>query len=191
MSISAVLGGVTLCLAVISYGVYFRDVFAGRTIPHGVTWLIWTALNIFIFMQQNEHGAGAGAWITVATAVANFLVFLLSFRYGERSLRPIDYVCLALAAGTFTAWLQGADAVLSVILASCVFVLGFIPTFFKSYKKPRQETSLSFALNSLKFLIAVFALESMNVVTVFYPATLFAMNALFVAFLFYRRARVV
>jgi hypothetical protein len=191
MNISSILGIVTLLIATLSYSIYFRDIRHGRTNPHGVSWLIWSALNIFIFLQQTTHGAGAGAWITGATAIANLAVFIVSLRYGDRSVRRLDYVCLVLAAVTLGIWLFTDNAAISVILASGTFVLGFVPTFYKSFKKPREETIVTFELNSLKFLIAIFALEAMNITTVFYPAALFAVNAMFVGFLLYRRSRMI
>lgn len=186
--IHTILGFLTLILAVISYSLYFRGIFKGRTRPHGVTWFIWSALNALVFYQQLTHDAGPGAWVTGAAAVINFCVFLFSFKYGERTVTRFDRVCLVLAGISIAALIYNIGSDLSVILASMTFIIGFGPTFYKSFKKPLEETAATFGLNSIKFLVALFALSSFTVTTAVYPTVLFVVNAFFAVFLFVRRS---
>lgn len=181
------LGILSLLLAIVSYGLYFRAIFKGSTKPHGITWLIWSALNTLIFYQQLTHDAGPGAWVTGAAAIANFCVFLSSFRYGERNITRFDRLCLLLAGLSITTWIYTIESEISVILASITFIIGFVPTFLKSIHKPNEETTATFGLNSIKFLIALFAMTSFTLTTSLYPAVLFAINAFFAIFLFVRQ----
>ena len=64
---------------------------------------------------------------------------------------------------------------------------GFIPTFRKAFHKPHEETLMEYALSVVKFTIALFALESFNLTTWLYPASLVLTNGLFVAMLLGRR----
>jgi len=181
------LGLLTVLIAILSYSFYFRDMFKGKTKPHTLTWLIWGLLNTFIFMQQLTHGAGPGAWVTAVAGFANLLIFVFSFKYGERRITIIDWICLIGAAILLVLWLQTSDATLSVMLASLIFVVGFIPTIRKAWSKAHEETAITFALNSLKFFIALFALGSVSIVTAFYPAVLFVLNGAFAIFLIVKR----
>lgn len=181
-----IIGLISLLLALVSYSLYFRDMFGKKTRPHAITWLIWSALNGFIFLQQLSHDAGPGAWVTGAAAVANLLIFLFSFKYGERNITRLDWLCLAVALLVITLWLNAASDELTVILACVIFLIGFIPTFRKSFKKPSEETILTFTLNSTKFFLALFALNTVTLVTALYPITLGVVNALFVIFLLAR-----
>ncbi|MDN5274675.1 MAG: hypothetical protein JWP06_576 [Candidatus Saccharibacteria bacterium] len=186
--IHTILGFLTLFLAIVSYSLYFRGIFKGNTRPHGVTWFIWSALNALVFYQQLTHDAGPGAWVTGAAAVANFCVFLFSFKYGERTVTRFDQACLVLAGVSITSLIYNMGSDLSVILASTTFIIGFGPTLYKSFRKPLEETAATFGLNSIKFLIALFALSSFTITTAVYPTVLFIVNAFFAVFLFVRRS---
>ena len=182
------LGIVTIIIAVVSYSIYIRDILKGNTKPHGFTWFVWALLNSYIFFQQIHHDAGAGAWVTGVAGVANLFIFLLALKYGERNITKLDWLCLMLALVAFAVWIVNSDIVLSVVLACSVFVLGFIPTLRKSIKRAQEETALTFGLNSLKFMIALFALSSFSIVTALYPFVLCVINGLFAVFLFSRQA---
>lgn len=188
-SMTVWLGLLTILIAVISYGFYLRDMLRGKTKPHGLTWLIWGTLNTFIFFQQLAADAGPGAWVTGSAALANLIIFALSFKYGERRVMLIDWFSLVAAVFVLVFWYQTSDAVLSVILACSISLLGFAPTIRKAWKGAHEETALTYALNSLKFLIALFALQTVNIVTALYPALLFVTNAGFAVYLLVRRAR--
>lgn len=180
---TVIFGLLTLLIAAVSYSFYIRDILRGRTKPHGFTWAIWAVLSAFIFSQQMGANAGPGAWSTIFVSVAATVICLLSIRYGERSITKLDWLSLFAVAIVFIIWAQNHNAAVSVLLASSAFLLGFMPTIRKSVHKAQQETVTTYALNSLKFLIALFALHSFTVETATYPFVLFVANALFAAFL--------
>lgn len=187
MTIGIFLGVITIIIAIVSYSIYLHDVFTGKTKPHGFSWFTWSILNSFIFYQQVVNGGGPGAWVTAVAALADAIIFLSAFKYGERNITKLDWTCLIVALIALAAWRLNSDPVLSVILASSVFVIGFIPTIRKSFKNARQETLATFSLNSLKFLIALFALDTVSITTALYPFVLFVTNGVFALFLFLRK----
>lgn len=180
---SMILGVLTILIAFVSYSFYFNDIFKGKTKPHGFTWLIWANLNAFIFYEQIVHGGGPGAWVTGVAAVANAVIFLAAFHYGERNITKLDWFCLLIAVAALGTWLVRADTELAVILASSVFVIGIIPTVRKTIRKVHEETMVTFALNSLKFLVALLALSSFTMTTALYPLVLCVTNGAFALFL--------
>jgi len=181
------LGTVAILIAVISYSLYFRDVLAGKTKPHAFTWLIWSSLNMFIFYAQIMNNGGPGAWVTGAAAIANGLIFLLALRYGEKNIALLDWLCLLIALTSLGIWLVYPDGELSILLACALFVIGFIPTLRKSFRKAHEETAITFGLNSIKFFIALFALSSVTITTALFPFLLFIINGFFACFLFVRQ----
>jgi hypothetical protein len=170
-----------------SYSFYFRDIFKRQTKPHALTWFVWAILNSLIFIEQYTHDAGAGAWVTGTAALANIIIFFLSFKYGERSITKLDWLCLGIAIPVIGLWLLQTNDALTIILACAIFIIGFIPTLRKSYQKPGDETAITFGLNGTKFLIALFALSSFTMTTAFYPLVLAIVNILFVIYLLSRR----
>lgn len=183
------IGAITIALAVLSYGLYFRNIFRHKTKPHAISWLVWAALNGVTFLTQRSNGAGAGGWITGFSAYAALLIFIASIYYGEKKITALDWYCVAGALVTLSFWYENKQGVTAVIFASLTFIIGFIPTFRKSFFKPRQETAATFAINGLKFLLAIIALDTLSLANVLYPAVIAAMNFGFVALLVLRRVQ--
>lgn len=182
-----VIGFITILISIISYSLYIKDTLKGKTKPHGMTWLIWAFLNGFIFFQQMTHDAGPGSWVTASAAVACLTIFILSFRYGEKNITHLDWLCLVLVTAMFGYWFANPDPIIAVLLAVIVFLLGLLPTIRKSYRRAAEETIATYALNGVKFFIALFALSTIDVVTVAYPLTLFVVNISFAGYLLYSR----
>ena len=189
MDIKTAIGALTILIALVSYSFYFKDIFRKSTKPHSVSWLVWAVLNGVTFLTQSENGAGAGGWVTGFAALASGLIFLVSVRYGEKNITSTDWYCLVIALAVIGLWYQARTGTLSVSLASLAFIIGFIPTFRKSVRKPHQETAITYFLNGLKFLLALYALDAISLTTALYPATLAVMNLGFVAFLILRRSK--
>jgi len=185
---TTLLGIIALAIATLSYGLYFRDIYRGRTKPHGFTWFIWAILNGLIFYQQLSYGAGPGAWITGFAALANLFIFSISFTHGHRSITRFDWLCLGLSLIAVVVWIYSPDPALSVILVSVVFLVGLFPTFRKSLISAHEETAITYALNGTKFLIAIFALETLSLTTLLYPIVLVVANTFFAIFLFTRQS---
>ena len=183
-----VIGLVTLVIGTVSYSLYFKDLFAARTKPDGFSWFIWGVLAGITFFAQMGAGGGAGAWATAFTSVVCFLIASFAFAHGGRAIRPVDWISLGGALAAVIVWVFTNDPLLAVILVIAVGAFGFIPTFFKAFAKPKEETAATFALNAIKFAVALFALGSLNPVTWLYPAALTAMNASLATMLFVRRA---
>jgi hypothetical protein len=184
----SILGLLTLLIGLTSYGLYIRNILRGYTKPHMLSWLIWSLLAAVVFLAQVDGGAGAGSWITGLTAVAAFIIFVLALRYGRSANSFFDWLCLAAAVAAIAIYLGHAGPWLAVVIASSVFVLGLIPTLVKAYRRPREETAMTFWLNGLKFLLAIAALESLSLLTVLYPLTLVIFNWLLVGVILWRRS---
>lgn len=184
------LGLLTVIIAVVSYSLYFRNIFRGKTKPHAISWLIWAVLSGVAFLTQTSSGAGAGGWITGLVALAALLIFITAIHWGERKITKLDWYCVVGALVSLSFWYQNRQSVAAVIFACLTFAIGFIPTFRKSYSKPRQETSITFFLNATKFAVAIAALDKFTTATVLYPATLALLNYGFVLYLIMRRQAV-
>lgn len=183
------IGLVSVGIAVISYGLYISHTLIGRTKPHAVTWLIWSLLNAFVFIEQTINGAGPGAWVTGGAALANFVIFLLAMKRGDRHVTPFDWVCLALVMVLLVSWSRIADPNLAVLMAILIFIIGFIPTLRKASKNAHEETAMTFGLNGFKFFLALLALQAVTMATALYPLTLFIVNSAFALYLLIARRR--
>lgn len=190
MDIKLALAIIAVAMTLVGYFYYFKDIFSGKTKPHAFTWLVWASLTAIAFAGQISDGGGAGAYITLVTAIISFTIFFLALFKGEKDIRASDWLSLGGAAGALLLWFFTNDPLLAIILITLVDFLGFVPTIRKSIRKPHEETLISYVLAGLKFVLAIIALDNYSVVTVLYPASLIFANLLFVLLLVSKRRKI-
>lgn len=187
MDYKSFIGVITVVIALASYVPYFRDIFLGKTKPHVFSWLVWGVLTGIAFGGQLIDNGGAGAWVTGVTSLMCIAVFVLALFKGEKEITTTDRLSLCGAGIALVLWFVIDQPILSVILITIIDLLGFIPTFRKSFHKPHEETVSTYALSATKFAIAFFALDAFTILTVLYTGSLVVMNGLFVIMLMVRR----
>lgn len=183
------LGILAVIIGFIGYVPYFRTIFNGKTKPHAFTWLVWGVLTGIAFVGQVAGDGGAGAWVTGFTAFISFTIFALALVKGKKDFPPADWLCLCGCVAALALWAVTDNPLSAIILITIIDALAFAPTFRKSYSKPYSEPAFTYALSGLKFLIALFALQEVSMVTVLYPASLVIANGAFVLLLVIQRKR--
>jgi len=120
-----------------------------RTRPRLVTWLTWCMLTAVAGAASlSSHDYPSAAFSLVGT-LATGLVLLAGLGFGDRSFGWLDGVCLAVVAAGFVLWrtLHLPDI---AVLGSCVIdFVGLVPTLVHSWREPREETALTYALVAL------------------------------------------
>ncbi|MEK7613580.1 MAG: hypothetical protein AAB439_01725 [Patescibacteria group bacterium] len=182
-----VLGVVTVILAFAVYVPYYITIFQGKTKPHLYTYLIGGIVSLVAFAGALTSGAGAGAWNIGASALLVGGVLILSFRYGTKDIQPVDTL-LAVGAGlTIIPWILTDDPTLSVVLASLIDSASMIPTMRKTWHDPHSEPYLVWGLNAVKHTLAIAAVSTVSVATVFYASSMVVMNGSLAAMTFLRQ----
>ena len=148
---------------------YIRDMFRGTTKPHIFTWLVWALIGGIGFFAQYAGGAGAGAWTTLAGAVACLFVALLTLHRGDLKIGILDWWCFSGALFGLVLWILTKDALLAVIFVTLSDALGLVPTFRKSYARPFEETPLIYASAFVAFGFGIMALQTYSLTTLIYP----------------------
>lgn len=183
-----ILGIVATILVFIGYVPYLRDVIKGKTKPHLYSWFLWALVTVIAFALQFSGGAGSGSFVTLAAALMCLVVITLGFiQKSKIKVVKMDTVFLILAFISLGLWLIAKQPILSAILATVVDLFGFAPTIRKSWDNPHSETLSFYYLNSLRFGLAVVALQKYSIVTAFYPISWLIANGLFAAMLVIRR----
>jgi hypothetical protein len=139
------------------------------------------------FVSSLSEGGGGGAWIFGLESVLCLSVAVYALIKGEKNKAQIDYVFFISAIIIIFIYVFTKNVLLSVSLAAIIDLLGFLPTFRKSYLKPYDEPSLSYFFSFLSYFLSLGALQTYSFVTLFYPSTLVATNGVFVLFLLIRR----
>jgi hypothetical protein len=182
-----IVGLVASLLVFVGYAPYVRDVLKGKTKPHVYTWFIWGFVTLLVFFFQYNAGGGAGSYLTLSAGLVCLLIFGLSFRHGTKDIKKSDKIFLILALFALGLYAITDQPLLSVVLLVAVDMLGFIPTIRKSWNKPHTETLFSYSLNTFRFAIGIYALQTYTVVTWLYPVAWLLANGLFSILLIVRR----
>lgn len=174
----------------VGYAPYFRDLLKGKTKPHIFSWFIWAIVTSIIYALQVSAGAGIGSLVTLAVAIISLLIFILGFKNGNKNIKKIDVIFLALALLAIPLWLVIKQPVLSIILLSTIDMLGFAPTIRKSWNNPYSETLSLYTITTFRHTLSIIALANYNIVTVLFPATWVIANAFFSIMLIMRRRKI-
>lgn len=189
--IKNILGIIATIIVFIGYIPYIRDIIKGKTKPHLYSWFLWLLVTSIAFALQISDGAGSGAYVTLAAAIMCIVVIVLGFiQKSKINIVKIDTLFLVLAFIALFLWLIAKQPILSVILATIVDLLGFAPTIRKSWDNPYTETLSFYYLNSLRFGLAVIALQKYSIVTALYPICWLMANGLFAFMLIIRRKQI-
>ena len=186
-----ILGIVATILVFIGYIPYLRDMMKGKTKPHLYSWILWAFVTAIAFALQFTGGAGSGSFVTLAAALMCLAVIALGLTQKNKiKIIKMDTVFLVLAFIALGLWLIARQPVLSIILATIVDLLGFVPTIRKSWNQPYSENLPFYYLNSARFGLAVIALQTYSMVTALYPISWLVADSLFALMLIIRRKQI-
>lgn len=181
------LGVAAIAIGFIGYVPYIRDTLKGTTKPHVFSWFLWSLMEAIVFFAQISKGGGVGAIVTGTGAVVTMFIAILAWKTPDKQITRWDWAAFAGAVSGIILWRVTRDPLLAVIFVSCADALAYAPTYRKAWTKPHEETLIEYFLAAIKWLISIFALQSLNLTTWLYPATLVFTNGLFVIISLVRR----
>jgi len=187
MNYKIILGIAASVISFIGYIPYLRDIFLKKTKPHVFTWLVWSLIGGIVFFAQLSKGGGSGSWVTGVGSIICFSIAVLAVFQGEKMITASDWLAFTGALIGLILWRITNNPLFAIIIVTITDALAFVPTFRKAYYKPYEETLITWFFSSFKFIIAIIAMQSYNVTTTLYPASLVLTNGIFGAMLIMRR----
>lgn len=154
-----IIGVIATALTFVAYVPYYRDILRGKTRPHMYSWSLWGLLTILIVALQIKGGAGPATWVTASAGLLCFGVVVLSFKNGRRDITTSDTIVAILSIVAIGFWLIADQPDVAITLAIAADLLAFIPTVRKSYSDPYSETLSLYITNTLRFCLALLAVE--------------------------------
>lgn len=185
-----VFSAIAIALTFIAFIPYIRSIHLGKTKPHAFSWIIWASVTFIIFLAQLSDHAGAGAWpIGVSGLITLYVAFLAYTKKSDRMISNIDWLFFILAMASLPLWYFTSNPLWSVVILTTVDLLGFVPTFRKSYNHPYEEQLTFFNLMASRNLISIIALENYSIITLLFPAATAIACILFVLMVIIRRTK--
>ncbi len=185
-----ILWGIAVIINGIWYYAYIVDVYNWTSKPHLFSWIIWTVLAGIAFSTSYADWWWAWTWVIFLSMIACMIIIYLARNQWIWYIKTSDKIAFGLSVFTIPLRYITKDPLLSVILITIIDARSFYPTFRKGYEKPYEETLSTYFLSGVKFIIAMFALGNISLITVLYPASLILMNFVFVAMLRWRRKQI-
>lgn len=191
MDFQTALGLLAILVGFVGYALYIRDIQRGRAQPHVGTWLAWFLLIGTASVIQGLKHAGYVTWVTGAAAVMCLVIAGWSWKRGHRKIDWIDWVCLVGSLVGIAISAITANPLPAIIIGISADGLAYTLTYRKAYRDPWSETYGVYLLTALKYVIALFTLESTATVVWLYPAYVIASNSAFMALMLVRRRQIV
>jgi hypothetical protein len=189
-SLKQILGIIAVCLTFIAYIPYYRDILRHKTHPHVYSWSLWGLLTVLIVALQIKGGAGTATLVTAAAGLLCIGVVVLSLKHGKRDITTSDTMVALLGLFAIGFWLIVKQPVVSIILVVIADYLAFIPTVRKSWHKPYSETLSLYVTNTIRFSLALLAVEAYTILSSLWLAAWVIGNGLFCWMIIIRRQQV-
>lgn len=175
----------TLLLSLISPIFYTKSMLAGKAKPHKVTRLIvWLASIAGILGVVHSTNTAGIIFAGIFFARASYLL-VMSLIYGVGGASRLDKSCLTIGVLALVAYVITGNGLLAISFGILADLIGYIPTFVKTWYQPNSEDPLFFGIEGLASLTAIFAIWELRA-DILFPVY-FVLCAATVVFLIYRK----
>ena len=188
------MGSVAVVIMIAAYAWQLWKTWIGASKPHPIAWVGFGLLTGIGYLVQYQEGAGAGSWVMGLTAIFCFLVAGMSqykVHWHISDFDGWDWAALLCGIGLFVLYLISKNLswgpTVSAVLATSSDLVLYIPIFRKAWMLPDDECAPAYALNSLKFVPSIFAMNVYSTATCLYPWAMIIANAIVVFYLLWRR----
>jgi hypothetical protein len=172
----------------LAYLPYLWAILFGGVRPHIFTWIVWGTATLLAFAAALDSGGGWGAWVIGLSAIVSFIVAILAYiKRAEVIISNTDVLFFVAALAAVPLWVFAHDPFWAVLLLTLIELLGFGPTFRKTWHAPRSESMVFLLLLIARNTLILFALERYTLSTVLFPAAAGIACLALVAIMIWRR----
>lgn len=148
----------TVILSVLSPISYTKSMLKGKAKPHRITRLIvWLASLAGILGVLSSSNTAGKIFALIFFVRATYLLVMAAI-YGVGGLQKLDLYCLVLGVLALVAYYFTRNEWLTISLGILADLIGYIPTFVKTYKKPDSEDPYFFSVEAVASLFGIFAI---------------------------------
>jgi hypothetical protein len=169
---------------------YVASIIRRKTQPHLYTWLIWTVTTGTAAFAILHGGGGIGSAGPLLSLFTTGFICILCIRYGTKNIKLPDLITLCAAFLAVIVWWQLKNPLLALLIATTIDLIGYIPTFRKSFEEPWSETLVAWSIYVGAGLSTLLALEQYTLLTVTFSLTTNIANCILITMLLLRRRAV-
>lgn len=176
----------TLILSLISPIFYTKSMLAHKAKPHRVTRLIVWLAAIAGLMGVLDSTNTAGIIFAVIFLVRASYLLVMSLFYGVGGASLLDRSCLAIGVLALILYVVTGSGLLAISLGILADVIGYIPTFAKTWRYPQSEDPTFFIVEGIAALFGVIAIWELRA-DILFPLYFVACNIIIVVLIYRRR----
>lgn len=160
---------------------YLYDTIVGKTQPNRITWLLWGIFPMVIFVAQRAQGVEGLSWTSFVAGLTPLLIVAASFlnKKAYWKSEPRDYYLMAAAIVGIILWATTDNPNLAILFSLLADILAGVPTLIKSYRHPRSESWIAYAISTVGFGISFLSVQTHNFENTAFVAYLLLMNGAF------------
>jgi len=158
---------------------YIIQVVRGNTKPRVASWLTWSVLTAIACAASLVEKQYPTAILLFFASLETLSVVVLGWKYGDKKFERLDIICLLGALVGLILWQLFNSPAIAVIATITIDMLGGIPSLVHSWRKPYEETWITFFVSALGALCTLFALTDWRVTSFAYPIYLVCINTVF------------
>ena len=167
---------------------YLIDIVRGKTKPKVVTWLVWSSVTAISGAASFVDGQYPAAILLLFATLQALSIVIFGWTRGVKKLERLDIVCLVGALVGIVLWQLFDSPAIAVIATIIIDLVGGIPTFVHSWKKPREETWITFMLMAMGGICTLIVVTDWRVTAFAYPLYLVLLNLSYVTIILGRRS---
>lgn len=153
----------TLILSLISPIFYSKSIFTHKAKPHKVTRLIvWLASIAGVLAVVHSNNIAGKIFAGIFMARASYLL-VLSLMYGVGGTSKLDKFCLAIGLLALVIYVVTGSGLLAVSFGVLSDLIGYVPTFVKTWHEPTSESPTFFMIEGLASFLGVLAIWQLRV----------------------------
>lgn len=178
-------------LTLVVFVPYVRGLRSGRVRPHVFSWVIWGINTSVAFFATHAARGGAGAWVIGFSALVTLGIAVLAWRRrADVTITRADWAFFAAALAALPLWWGLDDPLAAVVLVTLIELLGFGPTFRKTWHAPESESLSFMLLLVMRNALVIAALQTWSATTLLFPLAMAAACAALAGMMLWRRRAV-
>lgn len=151
---------------------YLAHSLNGPTRPHPLSWGIWTGLGFLGAVSTTVAGGGASVVVLYTAAALTLLVFVVALRQHDSRISRSELWPIVPAAAGLILWIVSRDPLAASIGVVVADSSAGWPTLRKTWREPRSEPPLLWAIDSFAFLLGCLSVSSSTAAAMLYPVYL-------------------
>lgn len=170
---------------------YIYSILKWKTKPNLIGWLLYQIATLCILLSSYELGSIPTIMLSLAFAITQLIVIVLSFRYGFTRMERVESVYFGISMISLIFWVIGTHspelmkaldfserwlAIFVLTTNTLIEIMGALAIFTKLYNHPETEDAISWWLGWLAWLFSLLALTSYTYEDVLYPAYILISN---------------